>query len=240
MSGEMEELRTLVASTQADMRKLLDFSRRAGKQAYDRAVADLTAQQREAVAAGDTAKYDQIETQLDEMEEARGEPEAPEPVREPAPKPEPKLKIAPEYQDFMDENEWFNIDPDLNAEMISAHNAVIRKSPGMALAYQLEKAKEAVMARFPKKFGLEEAPPPPPKRRPAAPLPPSGQRPGARADATGINSIADPQERAEVRRGYASAKKSMPTLTEGEYLDIWNNPHADVLDVIKAHKPTRK
>lgn len=242
MATEMDGLRTEMTQTRADMAKLLDFSRRANQAGYDRAVKDLKAQQREAVAAGDTVTFDKIETQLGEMADARAEadpvPAAPTPrAPAPLPRPKPALETPTEYQDFMTANPWFNSDRVLNAAMIEEHNAVMAESPGMPLADQLEKAKEAVVAQFPKKFGVDpEAPPPP--RRPAAPLPPANRRAPA-GGRTGIDAIVDPQERAQARAGFQSAKRSMPTITESEFLDIFNDPHADVLDVLKKHKPAK-
>jgi glutamine synthetase adenylyltransferase len=73
MTTEMEGLRTEMATTRADMNKLLAYSRNANQAGYERAVKDLKAQQRQAVAEGDTAKFDQIEGQLGEMADARAE-----------------------------------------------------------------------------------------------------------------------------------------------------------------------
>lgn len=238
MAGEMEQLRTLVASTQADMARLLDFSRKAGQAGYDRAVKDLKAQQREAVAAGDTETFDKITVQLDEMDSAREDSAPPEPAKVPPPKPTPAVAVDNAYTDWLAENPWFNRDRVLNAAMIEAHNAVIAESPAMALYDQLEKAKEAVMADFPKKFGLDETPRAAAPRRPAAPLPPrsGGRAPAPRAGDDPIESLTDPRERADARAGYASAKKSMPSLTKAEYMEIFSDPHSDVLDTLARHK----
>lgn len=246
VTNEMTGLREEIAAQAKQMQKLLDSSRGANKAGYDRAVADLKAKQREAVAAGDTATFDQVEDQLTQMQDARDEALGePEPVAAPAPaaRPTPKaaIDLSRDYQDFLEQNPWFNTDRVLNSAMIAEHNIIIEQSPGMSLFDQLEKAKEAVVARFPKKFGLDESPPaaPAPRQRtPAAPLAPTAplgpRRPAGR---TGIDAIVDPRERADARTGFASAKRSMPNLTEAEYLDVFNDPHADVLNVIESHKP---
>lgn len=238
IATEMEGLRTEMAQGAKQMEKLLDFSRRANQAGYDRAVADLKAQQREAVTAGDVVTFDKIDGQLTEMAEARGEAE-PEPQPEPLPRVRPAVALPQDYQDFMAENPWFNNDRVLNGAMIAEHNAVIEEFPGMALGEQLERAKEAVMARHPKKFGLEETPPAPPARRPAAPLPPrtpGPRQPGPRQGDDPIESIADPRERSDARTGYAAAKKSMPSLTKAEYMEVFTNPHGDVLDTIDRNR----
>lgn len=241
MTTEMEGLRTLVASTQSDMKKLLAYSRQASQAGYDRAVADLKAQQREAAAAGDVSTFDKIEGQINDMDAARDEVQDTEtaPAGDPPPpRPKPAVDIDPALQDFVEANPWFNSDRVLNSAMIAEHTAILNESPGMALAEQLEKAKEAVMARHPKKFGLSETTrtDDPPPRRPAAPLPPSN-RPRAPANQrAGLDSIEDPRERAEARKGFEQTRRSMPDITEAEYLEIYQNPHADVLDVRRQQR----
>lgn len=239
MGTEMEGLRTEMTQTRKDMEKLLDFSRKANQSGYDRAVKELKDRQREAVAAGDTTTFDAIEGQLEEMADARAESVEERQEPEPQPQPNPGVTLPQEYQDFIAENPWFNTDRVLNSAMIAEHNAIIEESPGMTLFDQLEKAKEAVVARFPKKFGVAETPSPggQPPRRPAAPLPPrNGRGASPRQDGDPIEAIADPRERAEARQGYAAAKRSMPNLSKAEFMEIFSNPHADVLDTIQRNK----
>lgn len=245
MTQELSGLRSELSKAQQDMQKLLDFSRRADKAGYDRAVADLKAKQREAVAQGDTATYDAVADQLDQMHEARAEAAPPAPVAAAAPAPAPQPQVTlnalpPEVQVFMAENEgWFMHDKVLNSAMIAEHNRLIEEAPGMSLIEQLEAAKEIVMAKFPRKFGLPEAPADaaPPPRRPAAPLAPTpaARTPGNRGR-TGIDSIADPAERAQAREGFKRAQRNTPGITEDEFLAIFLDPHSDVLETMAKAK----
>lgn len=242
MTSEIEGLRGELATTRADMQKMLEFSRRAGQQAYDRAVAELEAKARDAVQAGDVATYDQVQDQLGKMEEAREEV-VPEPQRQPPPRQEPaKGKIDAQVQAFVDANPWAMTDPVLNAAMIAAENYVKQKAPGISNGIALERAKEIVMGQYPEKFGLPEKQPvrqpvqDPPRRQPAAPLAPSGRQPVRQTAKTGIDSIVDGTERAEARKSYNRYLVSMPDLKEAEFMDIWNDPHADVLEVRRRHR----
>lgn len=240
MTDEMSGIRGELAKTQGQMQQLLEYSRRATKAGYDKAVAELKAEQRNAVADGDTAKFDAIETQLDQMEEAREES-----VINPseAPKPVPAASIPSEVMNFITENEhWYNKDRTLNSAMIAEHNRIIEESPNMPLSEQLEAAKEVVMTRFPKKaaqYGEAVSPAPEPQqRRPASPMGPTspqGPRNGPRGR-NGIDAIADPRERSEAREGFARAQRNAPGVTEEEFLEIFNNPHADVLEVQRKHR----
>lgn len=244
LRNEVEGLREDFAKQAHAMRQLLDFSRRAGDAGYARAVADLKSQQRQAVAEGDTTKFDQLDEQIEQMNAARAETLGPAAAVEPAaplPQPRPAVVGDPVVQAFIDANaSWYLSDKVLNSAMIAEHNRVIEESPGMSLADQLETAKEAVMARFPKKFGLAEPAPQPQRSRvPQAPLAPTQPARARTGGKSGIDSIADPAERGQARQGYLSAKRSVPDLTEAEYLQIWADPHADVLDVIEQNKPQR-
>lgn len=237
LKGEITGLRTSVEEMRADMQRYLDFARRSGKEAYDRAIADMKVQQRDAVAAGDTATYDQVAERIAKMEEVREVPDEAPPARAPA--PTPAVQRDPVIETFINENPWFMSDPVLNAAMVAEDKAVTAEFPGMARVDQLQSAKEAVMQRHPRKFGIVEEPAPQPQRRapsaPLAPTPPT--RPTARK---GIDSIIDPAERREMRDGFNRAKRNTPDITEEEYLAVARNPHADVLSVMDDNKTSRR
>lgn len=249
MRSEMTLLRDEVTATRGDMQRLLDFSRRADQAGYDRAVRDLKVQQRDAVAAGDTTRYDEIEEQIDTMTEARREASAPlAPAAAPPAQPTPRPAVAPNpaVEAFVAENPWFTSDRVLNQAMIAEHTAAMDEFPGMTPEAQLETAKNAVMRRFPKKFGITEepeiVPQQPTTRRPAAPMAPTppAQRPGPRSR-TGIDAIEDPEERKQARMGFDRAKRNMPDLSEADYLMIFNDPKADILAIQdEAKKRARK
>jgi hypothetical protein len=240
---EMAALREELGKTQRDMQQLLDYSRRADQAGYDRAVRDLKARQREAAAAGDVATFDEVGEQLTQMQEARESIRQPAPEPAPSPQPQPQVNLVkPEIEEFLADNPWFTSDRVLNAAMVEEHTRIIRESPGLSLREQLERAKEAVVAEFPKKFGRAEAPAQPPRpRQPQAPLGPTApaRQPG-RAARGGIDSIADPTERAEARYGLERARRSTPNITEEEYMRIYNNPHDDVLQVMDESKTSRR
>jgi hypothetical protein len=239
MTREMEGMRSELQATRKDMQRLLDFSRKASQAGYDKAIADMKATQRDAYIAGDATTGDRIGTEIEQMQEARDEV-----VQQPEPEPErptPKQNAAGVPQallDWVEENKsWYNSDPVLNAAMILEHNKIIAESPGMPLAEQLEAAKDAVMEQFPDKFGRARRQPAndPPPRRPQGSFAPTPPAPRPRGK-TGIDAIEDPTERQQAREGFARAKRNTPDVTEAEYLEIWNDPHADVLDVVSRHK----
>lgn len=233
---ETTALRTELVTTRKEMQQLLEFSRKSDQAGYDRAVRELKQRQREAVAAGDTVAYDAVEAQLDQMEEAR---ESAQPAAEEIVEPKPAAKIDPVIQQWIGENPWFNSDQFLAGQMINEHKVVLNESPGMPLAEQLDVAKEALMRRFPKKFGIQEKPEMTRTRTPAAPLAPTppSTRPRGR---TGIDAIADPTDRAQAREGFRRAQRNVPGVTEEEFLRIWYDSHADVLQVMDETKTAKR
>lgn len=233
LKTEITGLRQSVEDMRTEMQKYLNFARQADKKAYDRAIADMEAQRREAVAAGDTATYDAVTQRIEQMDEVREEV-APAPV---APTPKPQVRVDPVVDAFIAANPWFMSDTELNELMVAEDKIMQAEYPGMPRVEQLEAAKEAVMRRRPKKFGIVEEPEPAPRRAPSAPLAPT---PPPRATARkGIDSIADMTERREMRDGFNRAKRNTPDITEEEYLAIARDPHADVLYVMAQNKTTR-
>lgn len=247
-AAELAALRDEVGTTQADMRKLLDFSRRAGKEAYERARRDILAEQRQAVVEGDAVAYDAAQQKLDAMEGTRVEVEAP------APEPvlvKPKITVEPEIDAFVRDNPWFLQSPVLNPAMKGAHNQVILSHPAMSLGDQLERAKQMVMRQYPEAFGIdpeEPAPvPQPPAQRPAAPRRPAAHtsptvrqpsrqtQPAGDPDAPSIDSIVDPKARQQVRIAFNRFRQSLPDTTEAEYMAIYHGTETgeqtDVLEV---------
>jgi hypothetical protein len=130
----------------------------------------------------------------------------------------------------------------MNAE----HIRLQEEAPGLSLADNLQQAKEAVMARYPAKFGIRQDPvvdpdnpaprnePVPQRRttvqRPTQPAPPRV------ADQFKIDSIQDPAERAQARTAFERQRRSMPEFTERDYMLLYNDPHADVVEDLKAKK----
>lgn len=234
LEGEMQGMRTELTQTRQDMQKLLDFSRRASQQSYDKAIKDLEERQRQAVQEGDVSTFETTKDQIDQMQEAREEAGVDEPPQQQRPQPQPRVQPNPVVEKWLGENGWYNTDPVLNAAMIAEHTLVLNTMTGLTARAQLDRAKDAVVARFPEKFGLEPAPANDPPRTPRRPTPPLSPRqrvpepPRQGAVLTFENSIADPAERAAAQAAYRRLKGTMSDFTVAEYLEIYVNPHAEV------------
>lgn len=247
--------RDLEASRQAT-REALDLARRADDRGYQRAMSELKAQQREAVASGDVETFERIEGEIDQLNAThapaapREEPPPPPLPPPPAPAPPPG-QIDPHVQNFVRQNAHWFVDtnrPELNETMVELHKQVIgeRQIPG--LPEQLEEARNRLAARFPQYPDILEGPqamarhddPPPPARRaPApAPLPPRAAVPrdnGNPRQRSPFERI-PAEERDGCRKAYTNMKRADPGLTEAEYVALYLDPRADVLELRRQHR----
>lgn len=244
---EVTSLKETVAEQTQSLRELVTMAKTANQQGYDRAMRELKQRQREAASAGDMDTFDKVGERIDEIEEERRVSAAPAPkpngrdaAAEPAPQPRPQVTVAPEVEAFVEENPWFRTDRVLNAAMQEEHTRLLKESPGLSLAENLERAKEALMAQFPRKFGIEpqaaDAPRRPRRGAVQEPTAPLDQRPKPGA----IDSIQDPEERKRARTEYERQKKFVPGFTEADYMNLYLNPHAEGTDFISGSKKERR
>ncbi len=236
MEEEIRTLRQGYDEQKLVMDDLLKMARTANDNGYKRAMDELKAQKRVAAQEGDIAKVVLIDEQISEVAEARAaapvQAERPKPA--PSPEPKPKVTIDPAVEQFVADNPWFNTDAVLHKAMEAEHMLLLQDAPGMSLEDNLRQAKEIVMQRYPRKFGIREEEPEEeemPEKRPkprassvSAPTPPANSR---RAATTGIASIEDPQERAVAQQAFARAKRQMADLTESEWFAVYENPGVD-------------
>lgn len=262
MEAEILALRATVDEQKLVLEDLRKMARTASDAGYQRAIEELKDRRRRAAAAGDAVLAVEISEQIDQVREERAATVPATPAPKPsapsseAPKPDPRAKLDPAVVQFIEENPWFNTDPVLHRVMEAEHMALLQEAPGLTLEENLTRAKEAVVARYPRKFGIapeapkpsvatpapepeeeEETPsvPQTPARRTSvsAPSAPAASRPGK---VTGIASIQDTNERASAQQAFQRAKRQMPDLTEDEWFKIYQDPRLDIVDVRVAAK----
>lgn len=214
LSRSHEEQRGVIE----EMRSL---ARNADERGYKRALAEAKAERERAVEAGDKLAFQQADEKIEEMEEARHAAA----VVIPPKKPDAPPIVAPEVTEFREDNPWFDRDPFLNGQMVAAHLKVMRLHPGMSLKKQLETAADNLKAEFPDMFPDAQ----PPRQRAAPVATPTHTQP-RRKENNGIDSIADPAERAEARGAFNRMKRQLTNYTEEEYMAVYSNPKMDVLE----------
>lgn len=246
---------TKTAGEQAEaIAELRALAKRADQAGYDRALADIEAEKREAVANADEEAYDQAVEREKALKDARAKDTA---AATAPPAPPTKVASDPDIAAFERANaSWWNKDETLSRAMIAHHALIIARSPGMPLKEQLAQALRRLKEDFPEKFGLQAARPDddpgndededeeeaPVSRRPQRPaaapaLPPSSGAPRApRRRNDPFDAIEDPQERAEARGAFSRIQRGDPTYTAEDYMAVYNNPHGDELTRIQRKK----
>ena len=243
LESEISGLRVTAEEQLQIIKEQRQRSLTADQRGYDRAMAEIKANQRKAVEAGDTIAYDQLVEQAEALQGSR-----PEPVAAVAPKtPDPeKPAVSAAVQSFIGQNPWMYKDQFLTRKMIDAHIDVIQEAEITDEGEQLTEAKQRVVDAYPGRFGVERVPPvpkprlsePPPRPRRAAAVasPTVGDLPRGNGQAMTIASIADPADRAEAREAFNRTKRQIPDYTEAEYMALYADPHSDVLTIQKPRK----
>lgn len=240
---DFEDLKRTVEEQKIAIQDAIKLAKTADERGYKRAKSELEVRRREAAEAGDADTVDQISAEIEALQDARVD--APAPISPPPPPPpaEAAPVVAPEITQFVRDNPWFNDKkrPELNAAMIAMHNGVIRENPGMPVGEQLDIALGRMEAAYPEildETPMREPAAPVPRRRAApsalAPSGPQGQRP--RGSGSPIDAIADPTERAQCRAAYGRMKANDVGFTEAEYMQIYEDPHADALELRRQRK----
>lgn len=245
MEPELTSLRNTAEEQKAAIIHVTNLAKRADERGYERAKAELLAERRAAVEAGDVEAHDQVQEQLDALEESRAEAVSPPPP--PPPPPPAAPGVAPEITQFVQDHPWFLSNPRLKTAMIAQHNAVIDEEPDWPVQDQLDEALERMTKLFPEVAALEgqppvpKSPPPPPaqpRRRAPASLTPSSGEGRQRSTGSPIDRIQDPAERAQARAAFNSVKRADPGFTEAEYMAIYEDPKIDAVELRRQRKTT--
>lgn len=143
-----EQIKTLTQQMQ-------DLTRRydeADKRGYERAVREIEARQRKAVADGDVEEYDNLQKQKENLSIQTT----------PAQPTQPQTKEIPlqdqiAIQVFEQNNPWYKQDEELNEDMNGFLMGIRAKNPNMPLSEVIERAKDKVFKAHPEKFNERKA-----------------------------------------------------------------------------------
>ncbi len=136
---KISNLETEVRTTKGTMQKIVSMADKVGQREYERAKADLTKKQVEAVAVGNVEEWSKLEGEKDKLEK-------PEPVQVEKPMQEPE---NPQFKTWHVDNDWYLSD----SAMTRYANAVASETPKMASYTDwLRVVETAVKEAFPHKF----------------------------------------------------------------------------------------
>ena len=118
------------------------------KQAKEKAIADLKTERREAIDQSDHALVEDIDARIEQ-------------VNRMADVPVPQNVIAPEIEDFIEQQkDWFNKDDEMTAFAVSYNETYLKRHPD-ALGESLKETLKAVRKAFPEKFANQKRTAPP-------------------------------------------------------------------------------
>lgn len=122
----------------------------ADRQGYERAVREIEARQRKAVADGDIDEYDNLQKQKEGLS---ARPQIPTQPTQPQISMEEQIAI----QVFESQNPWFKEDEALNEDMCGFLMGIRSKNPDLPLSEVLRRAKDKTIKANPEKFNTNKA-----------------------------------------------------------------------------------
>jgi hypothetical protein len=135
-------LKREVAEMKSTMMEFKKFHADTEKRAYERAMADLREQKKEAIAAGDGEKVLQVDDAIDELKTARKEDKVAAQTQ----------SIDPAFIAWQEDNRWFGKDTELTAEANLIGEVVKRQNPTLIGSEFLEEVTKRVKRMYPEKF----------------------------------------------------------------------------------------
>jgi len=134
-----------LAELRKTMKAIIKTHEKISQSALDSAMRQLKKEQAEAVSEGDIAKWQSIDEKREELYKQR-----PEEVKF------EETSVAgenPVVAQWKRENAWYNTDPELGTYADSMATFVSTRTPGLPPEEFLQRVKDEVRKRFPKKFG---------------------------------------------------------------------------------------
>lgn len=138
-----EFLKREVAEMKSTMIEFKKFHAETEKRAYERAMADLREQKKEAIAAGDGEKVLQVDDAIEDLKTARKEEKA---AATPSNQPDPA------FLEWADNNPWFGTDKELTDEANLIGAVVKQQKPHLAGSDFLDEVTKRVKKMYPEKF----------------------------------------------------------------------------------------
>jgi hypothetical protein len=144
---------------------MTEMMRKSEERAYARARRELKEEQAKAVESGDTAKFRQVETQLEALDRDKPEVVAPRtqtPTPPPAQQNQPPPNVHPAIRDFWARNQWYDPsktradrDEDMMEYADRTHIGLQQTRPNLTMEQNLAEVEREVRMRFPGKFGQQ-------------------------------------------------------------------------------------
>jgi hypothetical protein len=135
-------LKREVTELKSTMMEFKKFHAETEKRAYERAMADLREQKKEAISTGDGDKVLQIDDAIDELKAKKAEIKTERPTNQP----------DPSFVQWNEDNPWFGKDPELTEEANLIGEVIKRKNPTLIGSDFLDEVTKRIKKAYPEKF----------------------------------------------------------------------------------------
>lgn len=205
-----------------EIRRLMEMTRGARQTDYQRSRRELEMRMDTAASQADLDAYNRAKAEINALDQMHWQVmQAPDGGQQAQPQHQPAQRTQPQQQQqppvqfnpaikaWIDQNEWYTRDPELNAVANSMDGLLMAQHPGMSVADRLEEVRNRIVARYPEKFGN------PRRAAPSAVAAPTNAAAGAAAKGV-KKTIRDLPN--EARQELAKFKRLIPGYTDEEYL----------------------
>lgn len=141
----IERQQAELADLKKSMKEFAEYHSKTEQRAYAKAYGDLKAQQMEAVAAGNTEAFKQLDEAIEDLQKEVSS-------KKPITVPDDEPAADPVYTEWVSRNKWMETDKEM-AAYAEGHGVYLNKAKGLYGADLLEEVTKAVKAKFADKFG---------------------------------------------------------------------------------------
>lgn len=142
MRERLKKMEREFSEQQKSIQRFAEHHAKVEKIAYERALAEVKKQKRDAIAIGDADAFEQAEQRLEELKEAKPA----------ATQKEAAADIAPEVAAWVKDNPWFQTEARLAKYAETVCGELQSEDPTRDLSDILKEVAKEVKARFPEKF----------------------------------------------------------------------------------------
>lgn len=139
-----EFLKREIAEMKSTMMEFKKFSADNEKRAYERALAELREQKKQAVSQGDGDKLVEVDDAIEELKEQR--------AKEAQQAKQAQNQVDPSFAEWNDENKWFGKDTELTEEANLIGETIKRRQPTLIGREFLDEVTKRIKKMYPEKF----------------------------------------------------------------------------------------
>ena len=135
-----EALQRKVVELERSIKQFSEYHSKVEQRAYERAVAQVKREMKEAVKVGDEEAFDQAQRQYEQLAESYQKPQ------------EPQAQESPDFIEWKQDNTWYGTDKRLTAAANGIAEMVAAENPGLKGKPFLKEVERQLKEEFPHKF----------------------------------------------------------------------------------------